>query len=106
LSTKEECDSLHVRPHVAHAPPKPFADGTPKKRIKVRCTLEVEVEVPANDDDFVRFQIEENGCPGTGAVGSAIDREIERGEELSVCWACNLRGENKIVSLEPIAEAS
>jgi hypothetical protein len=45
----------------------------------------------------MQFQIEENGCPGTGVVGAAFDSIYEECKEASVCWACNLRGQNKIL---------
>jgi hypothetical protein len=62
----------------------------------VQCTLEVEVELPDDSAD-PEFTIEDNSCPGTGMVGSAIDSAIEYGQDHGVCWACNLKGRNKIL---------
>lgn len=67
--------------------------------IYVRCTLVVPVEVPDNDPENVTsFIIEENSCPGTGCVGAAIDATIRECDEVGVCWACKLFGENKILT--------
>ncbi len=74
-------------------------------KVTVQCTLEVEIEWPDGPvpdgfdslEDWLKFRIEENGCPGTGEVGSAIEDSIEYGES-GVCWACNLKGSNKILS--------
>lgn len=73
-------------------------------RVKVRCVLEVEIEVNEEACDTTVFRIEENGCPGTGPVGAAIMQEIERSEGASVCWACNMGGTNKVIEIdgEPI----
>jgi hypothetical protein len=70
-------------------------------KVKVKCTLIVEVEMPEPWD--AHFQIEENGCPGTGLVGAAIDDAIQEGEINSTCWACGLLGENKILAIDGIA---
>jgi hypothetical protein len=70
------------------------------RRITVQCTVEVVVEL--EDDIDEEFMIEENSCPGTGIVGNAVDRAIEYGEEHGVCWACNLKGQNKILRVEQI----
>ena len=69
-------------------------------RIKVAATVvvEVDVEVPEGTDPF--FIVEENGCPGTGAVGAAIEKQMREDTGRSVCWACNLRGANKIVAID------
>lgn len=66
--------------------------------ISVRCTFEIDVEVPdgTNKDD-IRFQIEDNGCPGTGLVWEQLKKQMDEDEEKSVCWACNLKGRNQIV---------
>ena len=69
-------------------------------KVTVQCTLEVVVMVQDQYADNLDFTIEENGCPGTGLVGNAIDRAIEHGEDNGVCWACNLKGENKILAIE------
>lgn len=62
----------------------------------VRCSYEIEVELPDDCHD-PQFVIEENSCPGTGAVGAALYSIMDRDQEKGVCWACNLKGENKIV---------
>lgn len=68
------------------------------RTIKVECTLIVEIQVDdGREDDLIRYQIEESGCPGTGDVGAAIDAVYKDGEERGVCWACNLKGRNKII---------
>ncbi len=71
-------------------------------KILVECTLQVEVEVSDDLRDIIEFQIEENGCPGTGVVGSKIDSVMEDAEEKRVCWACNLKGANKILSIDGV----
>lgn len=77
-----------------------MSDAT--RTIRVRCTFEIEVEVPVETDDYcAEFMIEENGCPGTGVVGSALDRHIDDCNAKGICWACALGGENKIVSETP-----
>jgi hypothetical protein len=67
-------------------------------KIRVRCAYEIEVEVP---DDWtaedVRFHVEENGCPGTGLVGAALEAHRDRCEAASVCWACALQGTNEVM---------
>ena len=69
-------------------------------RVKVRCTVEVEIPWPEEGtDEDIRQMIEEHDCPGTGRVGVEIEREYERGQELGVCWACNLKGENKVLEI-------
>ncbi len=68
------------------------------KQILVECTLKVLVEVDETRGiEQIEFEIEENGCPGTGVVGRAIMEQIERDEEKQVCWGCNMRGKNKIL---------
>ncbi len=69
--------------------------------VRVQCTIVIDVEYP-DDTEHPDFVIEENGCPGTGNVGSAIDRVIEDGEKRGVCWACNLQGENKILAINGV----
>jgi hypothetical protein len=65
------------------------------KKIIVRCTLEIPVEVPDDEDYDMFFDIEENHCPGTGLVGAALKRHIEDCEEKNVCWGCP--GSNEIL---------
>jgi hypothetical protein len=86
-----------------------MADGDTKAtklgtKLRVRCTVELDVWIPRpagieHTDDFLQFIIEENSCPGTGSVGMAIEKAIERGDATSTCWACP-SGENKILSIE------
>lgn len=64
-------------------------------KLKVKCTVYVEVELP--DDADASFMIEDNGCPGTGVVGAEIMRLIEHHEESRTCWACAAQGKNEIV---------
>jgi len=71
-----------------------------RRRHLVKCTLFVEVEVPDADEHGCggpEFSIEENSCPGTGAVGAALRKAMDEADEGSHCWACNLRGKNEIV---------
>ena len=67
-----------------------------KKTVLVECTFRIPVEV--DEDSNYQFQIEENGCPGTGIVGLAIDEHIEKSDNQNLCWACLLGGSNKIVA--------
>lgn len=65
--------------------------------VRVRCTFELDVKVPSDwDDDQIRFDIEENHCPGTGIVGAALDALIADADRTKTCWACP-RGKNEIV---------
>ena len=66
-------------------------------KLRVRCTLYVEVELPPDRDPV--FWIEENSCPGTGPVGAEVEAELQYGEVNSVCWSCNLQGRNEIVEV-------
>lgn len=68
-------------------------------KVKVRCTYVIEVDVPVDGPEAdLQFIIEENGCPGTGSVGLALERHMAQCESESVCWACALGGTNEIVS--------
>ena len=72
-------------------------------RVRVQCTIEVPVLI--EDPEYAEnlgFHIEENGCPGTGIVGAAIERAMVEAESQGVCWACRLNGVNKIVRVESI----
>lgn len=74
--------------------------GTRFEKIKVQCTfvIEVEVEVPVDFTDHdIQFMIEENSCPGTGQVGKALCKHIDKHLDADTCWACALQGENKIL---------
>lgn len=68
-------------------------------KVRVKCTFFVDVDIDG-DTDLIKFMIEENSCPGTGAVGVALDRAIEYANANGVCWACNLNGENEIIREE------
>lgn len=70
------------------------------KTILVRCTVDVPVQVPDNEEYDVNFDIEENHCPGTGLVGAAIDALIKKHDEESTCWACSLNGSNTIIDYD------
>jgi hypothetical protein len=66
--------------------------------VLVQCTWVVPVEVPIEWDDLtIRSRIE-TCCPGTGIVGEALESRMRR--DSGVCWACALKGENRIVSIE------
>lgn len=67
------------------------------KRVRVQCTFEVIVEMP--DDANVHFVIEDNGCPGTGAVGAELDRLIVEHDAANTCWACACKGENRVLEV-------
>lgn len=67
------------------------------KIIKVKCTFTIPIEVPDDPEYDEMFDIEENHCPGTGLVGSAIDAHIKKHDEQNTCWACALGGTNEIV---------
>lgn len=64
----------------------------------VKCTLIVPVVMPKETEDFSHvFYIEENHCPGTGNVGSAIEMIQKEWSKKGFCWACALQGENEII---------
>lgn len=68
------------------------------KTINVEVTFTIPVKVPDDDPKYdVYFDIEENHCPGTGRVGTAIDKHIKDHEKCKSCWACALGAKNKIV---------
>lgn len=64
-------------------------------KVKVRCSFVIEVEIA--DDLDPKFVIEENGCPGTGIVGSTLDAHMDKCDVDGVCWACALQGKNEII---------
>ncbi len=70
--------------------------------VKVRCSFEIDVEFNESDRDRIGFIVEENGCPGTGKVGAAIEKRIESQEKQNYCWACGLNSENKILSIDGV----
>jgi hypothetical protein len=67
------------------------------RRYTIRVTLDVPVDMPDDWDGNPTFYFEENGCPGTGAVGSALEKAIQHGHDTNTCWACNMGGENRII---------
>lgn len=70
-------------------------------KVIVQCSFELEVYFPDDmDDEFIRFVVEENGCPGTGTVGGKLEELIEKSHEEGICWACGRNGENKVLSIE------
>ena len=66
-------------------------------KLKVRCTFVIEVEVPDDPEYDAVFDIEENHCPGTGLVDSALEAHMFRCDTERICWACALGGECKII---------
>ena len=69
-------------------------------QIKVRCLIEVELEVPDSwNRDRIKWQIEENSCPGTGIVGAAIEDRIKWADENSVCPFCP-EGRNIVLEID------
>lgn len=64
----------------------------------VRCTYEIEVEMSDTISDHY-FHIQENGCPGTGEVGLALDQLMEKHDDASTCWACACQGKNEIIKV-------
>lgn len=69
-------------------------------KVRVRATIVLDVDVLGDDRDLAQFMIEENSCPGTGAVGSALEAAILQGHESGTCWACP-DGKNEILTFEP-----
>jgi len=74
------------------------------KTVVVECRFVIEVpwdhEPQYSTDEHIRFAVEENSCPGTSAVGSALEALMEVANKNNVCWACAVGGENKILSIE------
>jgi hypothetical protein len=68
-------------------------------RVKVRCSFVIEVDLPDEIDPV--FVVEVNGCAGTGFVGAALQKHMQRHYESSTCWACALDSECKIVQPVP-----
>ena len=69
-------------------------------RVLVRCSYEIEVELDEKENPF--FVIEENGCPGTGRVGSALTKHMEDCGARYICWSCSLNGKNEIISIDGV----
>lgn len=67
------------------------------KKINVRVTFTIPVEIPDDKNYDEIFDLEENHCPGTGIVGAAIDKHIKQFDKDNFCWACALNGKNEIV---------
>ena len=67
--------------------------------VECRFTIEVPWEEEWGDAESARFHIEENSCPGTGPVDGVLSELMNAAEENSVCWACNLSGENKLLDI-------
>jgi hypothetical protein len=72
------------------------------KTLIVECTFTIEVpwHEKWGDDAAARFRIEENSCPGTGPVDGALSELLEVSEKNSICWACTVGGENKLIAIE------
>ena len=73
------------------------------RKVVVQCTFEVELDWEddwVQEEDQIKFRLEENGCPGTGSVGLVFEEIIKRCTENNWCWACELKGENKIISID------
>ena len=75
-------------------------------KVRVECRFIIEIDAPDEVLDAdglpeypLYFDIEDNHCPGTGLVGAALDRVMERAEEEGWCWACALGGTCKIVGV-------
>lgn len=68
-------------------------------KVLVECSFQIEVEV---DDKYssVEFQIEDNGCPGTGVVNSKLMAHMADCEKRSICWSCALGGESKVIKID------
>ncbi len=64
----------------------------------VLCKYLIEVEIHDEVDDIAEFIIEDNGCPGTGPMGAALEAVMDRCEKDSTCWACTLGATTKIVN--------
>jgi hypothetical protein len=67
-----------------------------KRKVKVETRWAVEIEVPFDwTEDDITFYVEENGCPGTGSTGSALEdllevtlAAIKKSHDKGFCWAC------------------
>jgi hypothetical protein len=62
----------------------------------VKCSYVIPVIIPYDNcnEDFV---IEDNGCPSTGIVGSALDSIKEMFDKKGCCWSCAFQGTNELV---------
>lgn len=66
-------------------------------KVRVRCSFVVDVELPDDCDPY--FTIEDNGCPGTGAVQMALEKIMVEHDNASTCWACAAEGKNEILEV-------
>lgn len=68
------------------------------KKVKVLVSFPVTVEYEDDEmDEFIIFDIEENGCPGTGRVGASVYKLMEKQfDGPGVCQFCP-EGTNKIL---------
>jgi hypothetical protein len=66
-------------------------------KVQVQCQFTIEVDAPDDPEYDARFDIEDNHCPGTGVVWTALSRHMDECEAAHICWACALGGKNKIV---------
>lgn len=69
------------------------------KIARVRITMDVPVEITDYPGHDPVFRIEENGCPGTGSVGLAIEQIQEYFDSQQTCGACAMRGRNEILAV-------
>jgi len=70
------------------------------RNILVQCKVYVQVEYPDDaTNEFIKFDVEENHCPGTGRVGAALDELIEQSDKHHICWACP-NGTNEIIGFD------
>lgn len=67
------------------------------RKVKVLCSVIVEVELTEEQYAHRHFIIEDNGCPGTGIVGAELIKVIEESDEYGFCWVCKLSGQNRII---------
>lgn len=81
--------------------------------VKVRCSFVIDVPIreswwdgEARDLWQLRWQIEENSCPGTSLVSTALWEHIDKHDAAGTCWACALGGENVVVSSLPVEAGS
>jgi hypothetical protein len=61
----------------------------------VRCSYELEVTIP--DDSDPSWQLEENACPATGAIGAQLEAEMDDADERGVCWACGKNAKTEVI---------
>ena len=79
------------------------SEQEPKKmrKVKVRCSYTIEIEVREDLDPI--FYAQENGCPGTGAMGAELERIMDEADKENVCWACGpAQGECKVLAVDGV----